>query len=58
MADRRGIGGAVQEEAIGGQSVAACPTNFLVVTFEILGEVIVKHETDVGLVSGARAFPA
>ena len=40
----------MQEEAIGGQSVAARPSNFLVITFEILGEVVVEHETDVGLV--------
>src|SRR5208283_3932667 len=44
------IGAAVQEEAFGRFPVPACPSGFLVIGFEGLGEIVVDHEAYIRLV--------
>ena len=44
------VGGGVEEDALGRQSVAACPSRLLLVGLEALGERGVEDEADVGAV--------
>ena len=44
------VAAGIEQDAAGGQSVAACSAGFLVVAFDVLGEVGVDDEADVGLV--------
>ena len=49
-ADGAHIGAGIEQRAPGGLSIAACTACFLIITFQILGHVIVDHEPHVGLV--------
>src|SRR5262249_46600215 len=44
------VAAAVEKQATGGQSIAAGASDFLIVTFQILGQVGVDDKTDIGLV--------
>ena len=44
------VAGAEEQQAFAGQAVASGPAGFLVVTFKVLGQVVMDDEPDVGLV--------